>query len=189
MDSGINEAESINDGFWTFIIAEMFMFLAFFGTYAYERCLDIETYNAAQAIMHVGTATTNTLILIVSSWFVVIAIAAAEKHKPKMTFVFLSLAFLCGVAFCINKFFEYAAKLDAGITIYTNDFFMFYYIITGLHFVHVIAGMTILSVMAIQAIKGAYGPGRTKGLETGATYWHMVDLLWVVIFPLIYLMR
>ena len=189
MSTGVNKARPVEEGIWLFIVADMFMFLVIFGTYGYERLANVEVFNAAQAMMDIGLATANTLILITSSWFVVLAVAAAEKHKSKATFIFLSLAVLCGAVFCVNKFIEYGAKLEAGITILTNDFFMFYYVITAMHFAHVMVGMIILTVMAISALKGAFESGIPRGLEASGVYWHMVDLLWVVIFPLLYLLR
>ncbi len=87
------------------------------------------------------------------------------------------------------KAVEYTAKIKAGYTMLSNDFFMFYWCLTGIHLLHVFVGSTILLVCWNNARDGRYGPANMKGLETGASYWHMVDLLWIFLFPLLYLLR
>ena len=99
------------------------------------------------------------------------------------------LGFLCGGGFLVVKVIEYAAKFGAGITMSTNTFYMFYISLTFFHFMHVILGMVILAVIWVQARKGAYTSQDAHGLESGAAYWHMVDLLWIILFPLVYVMR
>jgi nitric oxide reductase NorE protein len=84
---------------------------------------------------------------------------------------------------------EYSEKINAGINLTTNDFFMYYYIFTGLHFLHVLIGMVLLVVLGVIARRGISKPGDLAILEGGASYWHMVDVLWIVLFPLLYLMR
>ena len=101
----------------------------------------------------------------------------------------LLLGWLCGGGFLVVKVIEYAAKFGAGISMSTNTFYMFYISLTFFHFMHVILGMVILTVLWVQARKGVYGSHDAHGLESGAAYWHMVDLLWIVLFPLVYVMR
>lgn len=87
------------------------------------------------------------------------------------------------------KGFEYAAKFGAGINLSTNTFYMFYLSLTFFHFMHVILGMVILVALWWKTRQGAYGPGNMNGIESGAAYWHMVDLVWIVLFPLVYVMH
>jgi len=101
----------------------------------------------------------------------------------------VALGMLCGAGFLVVKVFEYAEKFGAGISLSTNTFYMFYISLTFFHFMHVILGMVILAVIWTQARRGAYRPGECNGLESGAAYWHMVDLLWIILFPLVYVMR
>jgi hypothetical protein len=90
----------------------------------------------------------------------------------------------CGGGFLVVKGFEYAAKFGAGINLSTNTFYMFYLSLTFFHFMHVILGMVILVALWWKTRQGAYGPGNMNGIESGAAYWHMVDLVWIVLFPL-----
>jgi nitric oxide reductase NorE protein len=89
----------------------------------------------------------------------------------------------------VSKAIEYTQKLEAGITLLTNDFFMYYFTMTGIHLVHVVAGNVVLAVLWFKARARTFDPANPVGLEIGATYWHMVDLLWIMLFPLLYLVR
>lgn len=84
---------------------------------------------------------------------------------------------------------EYAAKLAEGVDLSTNDFYMFYILLTGFHFLHVVAAMVFVLILLVRTSQGAYGTHDCHALETGAAFWHMVDLLWIVLFPLVYVMR
>ena len=100
---------------------------------------------------------------------------------------FLTSGFACGAGFVFLKSFEWALKISGGLTISSNAFFMHYYMMTGLHFFHVLLGLVILT-MLWRELRGKTAP-RVQFLEVGATYWHMVDFLWIIIFALAYLMR
>lgn len=128
-------------------------------------------------------------MLITGSWFVVLAVQAAHRDDSKAISRNIAFGFLCGGGFIAVKIFEYGEKFGAGISLSTNTFYMFYISLTFFHFMHVILGMVILSVIWSQARKGAYGSKDCNSLESGAAYWHMVDLLWIILFPLIYVMR
>ena len=131
----------------------------------------------------------NTLILLTSSWFMVLAVDAAKRDRLAEIPRWLLAAFACGVAFGVSKAFEYGAKIAAGITPATSDFYMYYYILTGFHLLHVVGGSVMLLVFWRMARRGAFGSGRLAVIESGGLYWHMVDLLWILLFPLLYLMR
>jgi nitric oxide reductase NorE protein len=94
-----------------------------------------------------------------------------------------------GLLFLVVKSVEYSHHYSAGINLRTNLFYMFYFSLTFFHFMHVILGMVILTAVAIKAKRGGYSPAEHTGVETGASYWHMVDLVWVILFPLVYVMR
>ncbi|MDP3638998.1 MAG: cytochrome c oxidase subunit 3, partial [Azonexus sp.] len=131
----------------------------------------------------------NTVLLITGSWFVVLAVQAAHRDDGKAISRNIALGFICGAGFLVIKVFEYAEKFGAGISLSTNTFYMFYISLTFFHFMHVILGMVILTAIWLQARKGAYTSQNAHGLESGAAYWHMVDLLWIILFPLVYVMR
>ena len=174
---------------WFFILAEMLAFAVFFGSYAFARAADPELFNLYQQTLDRNAGALNTLLLVTGSWFVVLAVQAAHRNDQAAVPRHIALGMLCGAGFLVVKVFEYAEKFGAGISLSTNTFYMFYISLTFFHFMHVILGMVILAVIWNQARQGAYRPGECNGLESGAAYWHMVDLLWIILFPLVYVMR
>jgi nitric oxide reductase NorE protein len=174
---------------WFFILAEMLAFAVFFATYAFARAKNVEMFNLYQQTLDRNLGGLNTLLLITGSWFVVLAVQAAHRDdKPAISRNIL-LGWLCGAGFLAVKVIEYAEKFGAGISLSTNTFYMFYISLTFFHFMHVILGMVILTVLWFQSRNGLYGSHGANGLESGAAYWHMVDLLWIILFPLVYVMR
>ena len=94
-----------------------------------------------------------------------------------------------GISFLVTKLFEFSHIFGLGITLSTNTFFMFYLLLTMFHFMHVILGLIILGNIYQKTKSGGYTPHEYSGIETGASYWHLVDLLWIVLFPLVYIIR
>lgn len=174
---------------WFFILAEMLAFAVFFASYAFARAHNVELFNTYQQTLDRNSGALNTLLLITGSWFVVLAVRAAHRDDRASISRHLALGFLCGGGFLVVKVMEYAAKFGAGISLSTNTFYMFYISLTFFHFMHVILGMVILGVLWVQSRRGVYGAHDAHGLESGAAYWHMVDLLWIILFPLVYVMR
>jgi len=178
------------DGIWVFIGGDLLLFTLLFGSFMAERMQEPLLFEHARQLLNYHFGGVNTLILLASSWFVVLALQAARLGRSRRTGKWLVAAIACGLAFGISKAIEYSGKMAAGHTMLSNDFFMFYYILTGLHLVHVLAGCAALTVFAVKAGRGAYAAGSpTTGLECMALYWHMVDLLWIMLFPLLYLLR
>ncbi|MBL8446031.1 MAG: cytochrome c oxidase subunit 3 family protein [Zoogloeaceae bacterium] len=175
---------------WFFILAELLAFAVFFLAYAFARARHVELFNAMQAQVDRNAGAANTVLLISGSWCVARAVAAVTVAGDSQRGArWLAGGIFCGLGFLGVKGFEYAAKFGAGITLSTNTFWMFYLSLTFFHFMHVILGLVILAVLWVQTRAGHYGPGRADGLESGASYWHMVDLVWIVLFPLVYVMR
>ena len=98
-------------------------------------------------------------------------------------------ALAMGALFLVVKILEYAHHFAQGVTLSTNTFYMFYLSLTFFHFMHVVLGMVILAAVALKAGRGGYSKEEHTGVETGASYWHMVDLVWLILFPLVYVMR
>lgn len=174
---------------WIFIFAELSVFGILFLAYAFARKYNLEMFNEGQLVLVKTYGALNTLVLITSSYFVVNAVDAIKKNLSTHCSRWLFAALLMASAFVIIKVIEYKEKFAAGYDLDTNLFFMFYFILTFFHFMHVLLGMVILTVVAIKAHKGDYSSQNHIGVETGASYWHMVDLLWVILFPLVYVMR
>jgi nitric oxide reductase NorE protein len=176
-------------GIWIFILGDMLVFALFFAVYVFYRGQDPELYLQSQATLNSNYGALNTLLLLTSSWFVVLAVNAARRNLKTPAFSLFALAWLCGAGFATVKVIEYSEKIGAGIGLTTNDFYMYYFILTGLHFFHVVIGMVVLVVMGVIARRGISKPSHLAVLEGGASYWHMVDVLWILLFPLLYLMK
>jgi nitric oxide reductase NorE protein len=149
----------------------------------------VELFNAHQASLDRNSALANTLALITASYFVVRAVAAVRADHGQACARWLWGAVALGGLFLLIKGAEYAHHLAAGINLSTNTFYMFYLSLTFFHFMHVILGMVILAAVALKAQRGGYSAADHVGVESGASYWHMVDLVWLILFPLVYVMR
>jgi nitric oxide reductase NorE protein len=176
-------------GIWVFVVADLLMFALFFALFTFYRGENIELFSAGQATLNQGYGAINTLFLLTSSWFVVTAIHAAKKQNGKAAANYFTLAFLCGAGFVTVKVLEYGEKIRAGFILTTNDFYMYYYVLTGLHFAHVAIGLVVLVVLWNKSRRGLQRASDILLLEGGATYWHMVDVLWIILFPLVYLLK
>ncbi len=174
---------------WVFILAELGAFAAFFGAYAFTRMNNVEMFNHYQLTLDKSAALINTFALITSSYFVVRAVAAIRDDNARQCVRWLLAALLMGALFLVVKSNEYVHHIEAGIRLSTNRFYMFYLSLTFFHFMHVIMGMVILAAVAVKAKRGGYSAAQHVGVETGASYWHMVDLVWLILFPLVYVMR
>jgi nitric oxide reductase NorE protein len=177
------------EGVWVFVAADMVVFCVLFVSFMQARSADPALFEVSRQALNANFGGVNTLILLTSSWFVVLAVHSAQEDRISEVPRFLAGGFFCGVAFVISKAIEYTVELTSGHTAGANDFFMYYFSLTGLHLAHVTAGTVILGVLWNKSRQGAYHGMNTRGLEAGATYWHMVDFLWVMIFPLLYLVR
>ena len=174
---------------WLVILAELLTFGILFLAYAVTRARHLALFNASQRTLDLHAGVINTLLLITGSWCVARAVQAVRADRAGPGARWLAGSLLCGGAFLGLKLTEYAAKLNAGIDLSTNDFYMLYFMLTGFHFLHVVVGMILLTILLIKTLQGRYGSGNCHALETGAAFWHMVDLLWIVLFPLVYVMR
>ena len=174
---------------WIFILAELLVFAVFFASYAFTRANHVELFNTYQLSLDTDAALINTLALITSSYFVMRAVASIREDKSKQCIHWLLAALAMGFIFLIVKSGEYAHHYQQGINLRTNLFYMFYLSLTFFHFMHVIMGMVILAAVVLKTRQGCYSDTEHTGVETGASYWHMVDIVWLVLFPLVYVMR
>lgn len=174
---------------WLVILAELLTFALLFLAYAFTRAGQVAVFNAGQGTLNLHAGVINTVLLITGSWCVARAVHAARQDESGTSAKWLLGSLTCGVSFLFIKGHEYADKWQAGLDMSTNDFYMFYYMLTGFHFLHVVAAMGWLAFLWFRTRQGAYGRHDCHALETGAAFWHMVDLLWIVLFPLVYVMR
>lgn len=180
-------------GIWLVVYIELITFGLLFVGFAFSRRLELEVFNDSQLLLSQTSGFINTLILITSSYFVVntvksIQIADTEKAK-ELASKWLLLAMSFGFLFLVNKVMEFYEKAEQGINLSTNTFFMFYILLTAFHFLHVILGLVILFNVRQKTKAGGYSKNDYLGMQTGAIYWHLVDFLWIVLFPLVYIIR
>ena len=166
---------------WVLIISELLVFGAALAGFLAVRIGQVERFTADQALLSQTAGALNTIVLVTSGMFAALAVHKRHLGQRLAARLWLLAAASGGVIFLIVKSVEYAAKWDAGIGIDTSPFFSFYFLITGFHAAHVIAGIVLLGIVAWF--------DTPRNLETGVSFWHMVDLVWVLLFPIIYLLR
>ncbi|WP_156687190.1 cytochrome c oxidase subunit 3 family protein [Mycobacterium sp. Marseille-P9652] len=172
---------------WAFVLFETLVFTAYFGFYLFYRARSPELFLHSQAQLDLRVGVFNTLVLLLSSWSVARCVqssrAGAYRAALRDVYVTIGLA----TVFLISKVFEWARLVRTGNGFDSNDFFTYYFFLTGIHFVHLLIGFVALGVVVHQLRSDAR---RSQNLvETCATYWHTVDFLWVLIFALLYVVR
>jgi cytochrome c oxidase subunit 3 len=193
------QAHAARLGMWLFLATEILLFAGLFTGYGLYRFLFYDTFQAASRSMETGLGTLNTFVLITSSLTVALALHFVQHGRRVAGVVCLVVTLVFALAFLGIKaieythhfqegqlpgqYYHYAAVQGPGVTL----FFTLYFLMTGLHGIHVLVGMGVLAVVAVRTWQGAYGPRYHTPLELGAMYWHLVDLIWIFIYPLLYL--
>jgi nitric oxide reductase NorE protein len=175
-------------GLWILIFGDMTVFAILFCVYLTERGKQLGIFDHAQDTLNRNLGALNTLLLLSSSLLVVLATRAIKTARRSAPLL-LAGAIACGLGFVAVKAIEYHEKIAAGITPDVNTFYMYYFVLTGLHLAHVLLGLVVLAVLFTLSRKAELSEGQLRFFEGGACFWHMVDLLWIVIFPLLYLVR
>jgi nitric oxide reductase NorE protein len=177
------------EGIWVFVLGDMTVFAMFFATFMYSRGKNPDTFARDHTSLNVALGTVNTVLLLTSSLFVVLAVQrvlTGDHHRATKLF---GAALACGLGFIMVKAVEWTHLFTAGITVGTGEYFSYYFMFTGIHLAHVLIGCAVLSRL-IAVTRQPELAGRAPLLcEAGGIFWHMVDLLWVVLFALFYLMR
>ena len=173
------------DGFWVFIGGDLAIFSILFASYVSARGDDVTGFVTAQHTLSATHGGINTLLLLTSSWCVARALAAVRSGAVPTARLWLRAGLLGGLAFVASKAVEYTVELTGGHDL-GSDFFAYYFALTGIHLAHVVVGCLLITLTLRRWSRGA--PASLLGFESTACYWHMVDLLWVVIFPLLYLL-
>jgi nitric oxide reductase NorE protein len=172
---------------WAFVLFETLVFTAYFGFYLFYRARSPELFLHSQAELDLRIGVFNTLVLLLSSWSVARCVQSSRAgvYRAALRDVYITAAF--AAVFLILKVFEWARLVRMGNGFDSNDFFSYYFFLTGIHFVHLLIGFVVLGVIVYQLRSPAR---RSQELvETCATYWHTVDFLWVLIFALLYVVR
>jgi nitric oxide reductase NorE protein len=172
---------------WVYIVGDLFIFGGWFVFYLVYRAMDRDTFFASQAQLSQTLGMINTIILLVSSWLVALCVNASRSGRFDEAARYAWLTIAAGAVFAASKSYEWSLGVTAGHTLTSNDFFMFYYFLTAIHLFHVLCGFIVLGVL----VRNLRSPELRSQVvtENCAAYWHMIDLLWVVIFALLYIMR
>lgn len=191
--------EASKMGMWLFLFTEVLLFGGLFIVYAYYRFMYIDGFRVAAADMNAFIGAINTIILLTSSLTVALSIAAFQRHKKKLCVNLLIFTILCGFVFLVNKYFEWGHEIRNGI--YPGGsalenmsngeviYFGLYYTMTGLHGLHVLVGMVFIGFILVFILKGKITPDNYQRLENSGLYWHLVDIIWIFLFPLFYLIQ
>lgn len=171
---------------WFFILAELTVFAILFIGFAVAEQLNPDMFAQGKSQLHQISGLINTLALITSSYFVALALTAMHKGNGLLSAKLLVIAKLVACLYIGVKIWEYISLFEQDIGIETNTFFTLYFMITFFHLMHVLLGMVILAFVSVKAYKNEYNNHNISGFESGASYWHMVDMLWIILFPLIY---
>jgi cytochrome c oxidase subunit 3 len=186
-------------GMWIFIMTEILLFGGLFLAYTVFRTLNPDMFYNAHKHLDLTLGTINTIVLITSSVTMALAIRSMQVGRKTQTLIFLFSTLALAAVFLVIKYFEYSHKFHLGqlpgrFYTYTgiegtnpHIFFSIYFTMTGLHAVHIIGGMTVISMMVVRTFKNHFSAEYYTPLELTGLYWHLVDLIWIYLFPLLYL--
>lgn len=195
----IQQRDSSKLGMWIFLVTEVLFFGGLFTAYAIYRAWNPEIFHNAHQALNWKLGALNTLVLITSSLTIALAIRSLQLNKSKPAVRLLWATFLLAATFMVVKYFEYAHKFHVGqlpgkYYTYTGIegtnphlFFSIYFVMTGLHGLHVLIGMGVILWMIARVRRGHFGSAYYTPVEVTGLYWHLVDLVWIYLFPLLYL--
>lgn len=194
------DPEASKLGMWLFIFTELLLFGGLFIIYTIYRYLNPEAFKLAGHELNTFIGAANTIILLVSSMTIAMSTSALQQKNIKLTVTLIGITLLLAFAFLVNKYFEWSLKIEHGIYPGSEHlhkdfgqgeilFFGLYFVMTGLHALHIIAGMVVISVALARILKGRVYAERPVLLENAGLYWHLVDLIWIFLFPLFYLIH
>lgn len=174
---------------WFFILAELTVFAMLILAFAVTQLLSPELFRESRAALDSSTGLALTLSLLTAGLFAALAVEQVRHEQLRRGMLLLWAALLTSCVYVLLKLGEFMHLAGLGLGIEHNTFFTLYWILTGFHFLHVLLGMLILGWMAERCRRGAYRAGNRSGLESGVLYWHMVDMVWVLLFPLVYVIN
>ena len=175
---------------WLVILLEMWTFGLMFIVFAFARIRERALFDASQATLDLQSGVLNTVLLLTGSWCMARAVHALRAQASSAVALrWLLGTLLCALGFMAQKTLEFNAKFDAGIDLSTNTFYTFYLMLAGFHYLHVAVATALIAFVALRCARGAYAGGNVHLPESAAALWHMVDLMWIVLFPLVYVIR
>mgnify|MGYP001235088761 CR=1 FL=1 len=180
-------------GMWLFLATEILLFAVLFTAFAIFRWYNLDEFHAGSNHLDWKLGMLNTAVLLFSSFTAALAVDAGQHGDNKRVVKNLVITIACGGIFLIIKYFEYSSKYAAGLWPGKENYFQYenflalYYCMTALHALHVIIGMGLLTWVLLKALKNRFSNDYYTPVEIGALYWHLVDLIWIYLFPLLYL--
>lgn len=184
-------------GMWLFIFTELMLFGGLFIVYSVYRYMHPEAFHLAAQQLDVTVGTINTFILLVSSMTIAMATTAIQKKDKRTTLLLIGFTMILALVFLVNKYFEWSAKIEHNIfpgsplldELGKGDtlFFGLYFFMTGLHALHIVVGMVFLGFVFVYVRKDNISFDNFQLLENSGLYWHLVDVIWIFLFPLFYL--
>ncbi|AXP03041.1 cytochrome c oxidase subunit 3 family protein [Pseudomonas bijieensis] len=173
---------------WFFILAELSVFALLILAFTVAQALYPQVFSEGRQLLDRSTGLAMTLSLLTAGLFAALAQEQVRQARPRRGALLLCVALLLACGYVGIKLAEYAHLLANGLGMEHNTFFTLYWILTGFHFLHVLLGMVILAWLAEGCRRRRYGAQEHSGLESGVLYWHMVDLVWVLLFPVVYIL-
>jgi cytochrome c oxidase subunit 3 len=199
-EDAVQQREASSLGMWFFIAQEILFFGGLFTTYTYYRVGFPDVFAHASHHLDVTLGCVNTAVLIASSLTMALGVLSAQTGRRKQLVWWLLLTIVLGSVFLVIKTLEYQHKFHEGLvpgahfvyepaaeSRHAQLFFGLYFAMTGLHALHMVIGIAILAVLAVLAWRGTYGPHYYNPIEVTGLYWHFVDIVWIFLFPLLYL--
>jgi cytochrome c oxidase subunit 3 len=198
-ESAEHEFDSSKFGMWLFLVTEIMLFGGLFVGYIIFRSLYPEMFHEASQHLNKIMGGTNTIVLLFSSLTMALAIGKAQRNEREASARYLIITLLCAVTFLVIKYFEYSHKFHSGLFpggYFTNKeilhpkaplFFSLYFVMTGLHGIHVLIGMICITWVLLRTKRGEFNSEYYTPVEMVGLYWHVVDLIWIYLFPLLYL--
>ena len=195
-------------GMWLFLVTEVLLFSGMFVLYAVYRSWNPEVFAHASQLLDWRLGALNTLVLLASSFTVALSIHFVQKGENEKVAVLILLTLLCAAIFMVVKYFEYSSKFEHGIfpgagfaphgetgdydyakydVPFAAQFFSIYFVMTGIHGVHVLVGMGLFGWLFSRVVRGHFSPEWYTPVELVGLYWHLVDIIWIFLFPLLYL--
>ncbi|MES2492565.1 MAG: cytochrome c oxidase subunit 3 [Pseudomonadota bacterium] len=178
-----------DSGVWVFIFADMCGFAVFFLLFMAGRMENLALYESGRELLDLRLGLANTLILLTSGAFMARAVRQARSADWVGARSSLWLTLIVGMLFAVSKGIEWGTKVSSGIGLLTNEFWTYYYVFTGIHFLHFVIGVGVLLVLIGRCDKPIPQADKLRWIESGGAYWHMVDLLWIILFAMLYLLR
>ncbi|MSU97998.1 cytochrome c oxidase subunit 3 family protein [Pseudomonas mandelii] len=173
---------------WFFILAELSVFAILIVVFAVTQAIKPQMFSESRLLLNTSTGLAMTLSLLTAGLFAALAQEQVRHSRPRHGAVFLLMALLAASVYVVLKLTEYRHLLASGLGMEHNTSFTLYWILTGFHFLHVLLGMVILGWLTERCRRGLYDASNRSGFESGVLYWHMVDLIWVMLFPLVYVL-